>query len=92
MVDRNRLISECSRLDENGVSLENIIAYLRSEGCWKIDSIAILREVLGIGLGDAKRLVHLSATWHDVRNQDDELHDRLNDALTEVFDANVERP
>jgi ribosomal protein L7/L12 len=83
MVDRHRLIGECRKLKQDGVDLESVVAYLRDEGCWKIDCIAILREVLGISLGDAKRLVHGSSTWRDVREQDDTFHDELIDALVE---------
>jgi hypothetical protein len=77
MVDRHRLIGECRKLKQDGVDLESVVAYLRDEGCWKIDCIAILREVLGISLGDAKRFVHGSSTWRDVdvREQDDTFHD-----------------
>jgi hypothetical protein len=83
MVDRHRLIGECRKLKQDGVDLESVVAYLRDEGCWKIDCIAILREVLGISLGDAKRLVYGSSTWRDVREQDDTFHDELIDALVE---------
>ena len=83
MVDRHRLIGECRKLKQDGVDLESVVAYLRDEGCWKIDCIAILREALGISLGDAKRLVHGSSTWRDVREKDDTFHDELIDALVE---------
>lgn len=59
---------------------EELIAYLRAEGCGKIDSIAVLREVLNIDLGEAKRLVHCSPTWADTQQRDDEFHDRLIEA------------
>jgi hypothetical protein len=51
--------------------------------------MAILHEVLGIGLGDAKSLVHLSSTWRDVRQQDDAFHEKLIDALAETPGATV---
>jgi ribosomal protein L7/L12 len=84
MMDRQRLIGECTKLKETGVDLENIISYLRSEGCWKIDTIAILREVLDISLGDAKSLVHYSSAWRDVREQDDAFHDQIIQDLVET--------
>jgi hypothetical protein len=84
MMDRQRLIGECTKLKETGVDLENIISYLRSEGCWKIDTIAILREVLEISLGDAKSLVHCSSVWRDLREQDDAFHDQVIQALVET--------
>jgi hypothetical protein len=45
MADRQRPIDECRTLKNSGVNLENLISYLRKQGCWKIDTIAILREV-----------------------------------------------
>jgi hypothetical protein len=61
---------------------EELVACLRAEGCDKIGSIVVLREVLNIDLGEAKRLVHCSPTWADVRQWDDEFHDQLFEAVT----------
>jgi len=67
-----------------GNGTEELIAYLRAEGCYKIESIAVLREVLNVNLGDAKRLVHCSQTWADVRQRDDEFHDQLFEAARRI--------
>jgi hypothetical protein len=32
---------------------------------------------LNVNLGEAKRLVHCSPTWADVRQRDDEFHDQF---------------
>ena len=82
MEDRQLLVKECGELRDGGVGREELVSYLRNQGCFKIDSIAILREALGIGLGEAKELVHCSATWRDVREADDDFHDRLIDTVT----------
>jgi len=37
----------------------------------------VLIEVFGMRLREAKELVHLSDTWADTRQQDDEFHDAL---------------
>jgi uncharacterized protein YPO0396 len=87
MANRQQLIAECKKLSDNGADFEGLIAYLRSAGCWKIDSIAILRETLGISLSDAKQLVHRSSTWRDLRGQDDALHDEIIDALASMPDV-----
>ena len=89
MVDRFRLIDECKRLQ---VGPEDLMSYLRDEGCNKIDTIVILLDVLGVSLGDAKRLVHLSSTWRDVREQDDALHEKIVDALAQMPGVTVNRP
>jgi ribosomal protein L7/L12 len=60
-----------------GNGKEDLIAYLRAEGGDKIESIAVLREALNVNLGEAKRLVHCSPTWADVRQRDDEFHDQF---------------
>jgi len=83
-MDRYRLATECRKLNDSGADLEDILTYLRNEGCSKIDSIVVLHEVLGISLGDAKGLVHCSSTWRDVREQDDAFHDQLIEALVET--------
>lgn len=81
MQTRSKLIDRCRAMIVAGDgSEEELIADLRAEGCSKIESIAVLREVLGVNLGDAKRLVHCSSTWSDVRHRDDEFHDQLFEA------------
>jgi len=61
------------------------MAFLHAEGCSKIDSIVVLREVLNLNLGEAKALVHLSRTWGDVRERDDAFHEALIDAVNDEF-------
>lgn len=54
-----------------------ILGALRAEGFSKIDCIKATVEQLRLPLADAKCVVHDSAAWADVREQDDELLDRL---------------
>ncbi len=58
-------------------TMEEVLSLLRRGGCSKIESIRLLREIAGLGLGEAKRRVHLSETWRDRRASDDELHASL---------------
>jgi hypothetical protein len=81
MIDRRQLIDECRKLLESKVDREGLVSYLRGQGCLKLDSMAILRQVLDISLGEAKGLVHCSATWQDVRERDDKFHDILIDEV-----------
>jgi hypothetical protein len=81
MIDRRQLIDECRKLLESKVDREGLVSYLRGQGCLKLDSMAILRQVLDISLGQAKGLVHCSATWQDVRERDDKFHDILIDEV-----------
>jgi ribosomal protein L7/L12 len=91
VVDRSRLINECTKLKESDVGVEDMMSYLRNEGCNKIDTMVVLLEVLGINLGEAKHLVHLSSTWRDVKERDDAFHDKLIDALAEMPGVTVNR-
>lgn len=77
MVDRSVLIAKCIDLTAQGSDREGLVSFLRRAGCSKIDSIAILKDALGIGLGSAKELVHLSKTWEDRRDADDKLHEQI---------------
>jgi ribosomal protein L7/L12 len=79
---RDELIAECRRRSEAGEDAESIISYLRTSGCSKINSIAVLRGACGIGLAKAKEIVHFSATWADRKALDEEFHENIVDALT----------
>lgn len=81
---RDELIAECKRRSEGGEDMEAIIGHLRTSGCSKIDSIAVLNATYGIGLGEAKRIVHVSPTWADTRVSDDKFHESIEDALTKL--------
>ncbi|MGH9189423.1 MAG: hypothetical protein ACRD0Q_05260 [Acidimicrobiales bacterium] len=54
-----------------------IIAALRAEGFSKVDCIKATVEHLRLPLGEAKRIVHESAVWADVRQGDEDWQDRL---------------
>ena len=79
---REELIAECKRRAERGEDMEAIIGYLRTSGCWKTDSIAVLNGTYGIGLAEAKKIVHFSPTWADTRVSDDNFHESIADILT----------
>jgi hypothetical protein len=52
-----------------------------ASGCSKIDSIVVLKEALGVDLGRANEIVHLSETWLDRRAADDQLQDEFWESL-----------
>ena len=85
MNSRAELAAECKTLLARGLSDEDLMAFLRAEGCSKLNSIVVLREVLNLNLGEAKALVHLSRTWGDVRERDDAFHEALIDAVNDEF-------
>ena len=75
-------VAECRQLKQAGADRERIIAFLRSRGLSRIETIAVLREAYDISLKQARQAVHVSAAWTDRRQADDETHERLAD-LTE---------
>lgn len=81
MVDRAELGDRCRSLMDQGMGREGLISFLRQAGCFKIDSIAILMDVLHVDLSEAKPLVHLSETWKDRREEDDLFHERIAEAI-----------
>lgn len=54
-----------------------VLSALRSEGFSKIDCVRATVEVRQIPLQDAKRLVHESEAWGDVRRRDDSALDEI---------------
>jgi ribosomal protein L7/L12 len=85
MRTRPELAVLCRALRARGFSDEDLMVFLRAEGCSKIDSIAVLREVLDLKLGEAKAFVHLSEAWGDVRERDDAFHETLHQVLMDVI-------
>jgi hypothetical protein len=64
--------------------LEGLIGFLRSSGCSKIDSIAILARECGIGLARAKEVVHFSRAWNDTREADESFHADIERAVVDA--------
>ncbi len=57
-------------------NVESLLLFLRQQGCSILDCIKVLHSQ-GVSLAEAKRRVHLSETWSDIRPQVDDLHDQL---------------
>lgn len=79
---RNELMAECKRRAEGGEDVEAVIGYLRTSGCSKIDSIAVLNGTYGIGLAKAKETIHFSPMWSDAKALDEKFHQEIIDTLT----------
>jgi ribosomal protein L7/L12 len=76
-VDRDKLLTEGQALLKKSQSVEEVLSYFRSQGANKIDCISILKRLTSISQGDAKRVVHFSAAWADVKEADDAFHEEL---------------
>ena len=75
------LLPQCREMLRVRDDLEGVLLLLRRNGCHKIESIKALIALKRMNLADAKRAVHLSETWADVRRQDEQLEAALVDEL-----------
>ncbi len=74
---RTDAIERATALWTEGSRWDAVMQTLRAESYSKADCIRASVEVLRLPLADAKRLVHESQVWRDVRDADDEWHDAL---------------
>jgi ribosomal protein L7/L12 len=72
------------RLWREGRPIEDVLSALRRQGCSKAESIRALKEATGWPLTEAKRSVHESAAWADVKERDDRLLDELESMIPQL--------
>ena len=75
MIDH--VTERATALWDAGARWDEILEALRNEGLSKVDCIQATVEILRLPLADAKRIVHESRAWADLRERDDEFHDTL---------------
>lgn len=63
---------------------ERVLAQLRAEGFAPIESIKVTRAVLHVSLGEAKRIVHQSRAWADVREDFEKVQDEVATAASQL--------
>jgi SOS response regulatory protein OraA/RecX len=73
----DKAIAECRDRLRNGAGVEEILAVLREHGVSKTFSIRAMAELEVADLASAKKIVHFSQTWADVRAGDEEFHETL---------------
>lgn len=66
---------------KQGVSISEITSYLRQQRVTIIDSIKVVRELYGMPLRQAKSIVSEHASWRDVAEAGDTLHEELEAAI-----------
>lgn len=59
-----------------------MLTQLREEGFSQAQSIKATVERLDVSLTEAKKIVHLSAAWADVRSENDSFHEALDEAAS----------
>ncbi len=77
------LSSELRELLGSGASLDTALSQLRANGASIVECIIGVRSVRGCDLAEAKRVVHLSPAWADVRALNDQFHAELEAAARE---------
>ena len=71
-----------------GHPVDVALAALREQGASLIDSIKAVREVFGVSLAEAKRIVFASTAWDDIR----ESHVKFVDELADAIEAKADDP
>ena len=87
MKDTATLVNECQRQRAAGKSNDDLVAFLRTQGCSKVESMAIVARACGVGLGEAKEIVHLSKAWADTRERDERFQQSLEAGLGDANDG-----
>lgn len=75
------------RLTAGGKTLDEALAVLRARGISKVISVIAVRNFLRSDLAEAKRIVHFSSTWADLREEHERFHADLERALDEYQDS-----
>lgn len=52
---------------------EEILGKLREDGANKLESMRVISSLEDVDLGEAKKIVHFSVTWKDVKQSDEQL-------------------
>ena len=71
-------------LYETGTDVETILMELRKAGCSPIQSMWVICQIQQISLEDAKRTVHFSKAWADMRDTHNRLHASLEESVSHI--------
>lgn len=77
-------LREGRRMRNEGRSAEEVLRFFRENGATMIESIKLLRALEVIDLGEAKRIVHFSEAWKDLREGSEQLHEEAEKAAMEL--------
>ena len=80
-LDQDALLDEARRRLGSGQDLQDVPRFLRASGCSMTDSIKATMRLTGASLAQAKRTVHTSEAWSDLRGAHDEFHRALEESL-----------
>ena len=77
-LELHRIVAQSVR---DGSAMEVTLARLREVGASKVESIRALVDGTRMSLADAKRTVHFSAVWTDLKERDEKFWDELESGL-----------
>jgi hypothetical protein len=73
----------------DGKTTDDALAELRASGASIMECIRAVRQFRRCDLAEAKKIVHFSSAWADMREQHDRFHDELERAVQEISDENA---
>ena len=76
------LVALCRRMLQDDRSLESVMGYLREKAISRGDSVVVIAHALDVSLVEARRLVHSSHTWADVRERDKKKEGQIRELTT----------
>ena len=76
-----RLERICEKKLQAGATLDDVIAYLHTQGTSILESIKVVRQVGHMSLGDAKQLVSCHTAWRSTVEANEALHEEAETAV-----------
>jgi hypothetical protein len=76
-------LERAATLVGKGRTVDSVLADLRADGFSMIDCIRVVMKLQSCALPDAKRIVHESAAWADLRDAHEAAHAELARKLSE---------
>jgi ribosomal protein L7/L12 len=64
--------------------MQGFLRALRDRGARQVESIKAVCELGGVSLGEAKKIVHFSPVWDDMRSANEALHESAFVALDQM--------
>jgi ribosomal protein L7/L12 len=71
--DFDKIVVEAAESFRASGAIEPAIRHMRESGLNPLDCMKAVMSIQGVGLGEAKRIVHFSDTWSDIRADQEEL-------------------
>lgn len=73
--------NRCQKMLDDGCDLEEVLLYIKRKGFSKVESIKFIAELNKLDLNNAKKIIHFSKVWKEVRQRDEKFHDELDEDL-----------